>query len=45
MNITYKVQLPFKENHPLIHDHFELCKRRLLNLHQKLKDNHDLLKT
>ena len=38
------MQLPFKENHPLIHDHFELCKRRLLNLHQKLKDNPDLLK-
>ena len=30
----YEVRLPFKENHPLIHDNFELCKRRLLNLHQ-----------
>ena len=29
----YEVRLPFKENHPLIHDNFELCKRRLLNLH------------
>ena len=38
------MRLPFKENHPLIHDNFELCKRRLLNLHQKLKDNPDLLK-
>ena len=41
----YEVRLPFKENHPLIHDNFELCKRCLLNLHQKLKDNPDLLKT
>ena len=40
----YEVRLPFKENHPLIHDNFALCKRRLLTLHQKLKDNPDLLK-
>ena len=38
----YEVRLPFKENHPLIH---ELCKRHLLNLHQKFKDNPDVLKT
>ena len=38
------MRLPFKENHPLIYDNFELCKRRLLNLHQKLKANPDLLK-
>ena len=24
---TYEVSLPFKENHPLIHDHFELSKK------------------
>ena len=40
----YEVRLPFKENHPLIHDNFALCKRRLLTLHRKLKDNPDLLK-
>ena len=40
----YEVRLPFKEIHPLIHDNFELFKKRLLNLHQKLKDNSDLLK-
>ena len=40
----YEVRLPFKENHRMIHDNLELCKRRLLNLHQKLKDNPDLLK-
>ena len=40
----YEVRLPFKENHPLIHDNFEFCKKRLLNLHRKLKDNPDLLK-
>ena len=34
----YEVRLPFKENHPLIHDNFELCKRCSLNLHQKPKD-------
>ena len=28
----------------MIHDNFELCKRRLLNLHQKLKNSSDLLK-
>ena len=44
MNIT-SVRLPFKDNHPLIHDNFELCKRLLLNLHQKLIGNPDLLKT
>ena len=27
----HEVGLPFKENHPLIHDNFELCKRRLLS--------------
>ena len=40
----YEVRLPLKENHPLIHDNFALCKRCLLTLHQKLKDNSDLLK-
>ena len=41
----YEVRLPFKENHSLIHDNFELCKRPLLNLCQKHQDNPDLLKT
>ena len=41
----YEVRLPFKENHSLIHDNFELCKRPLLNLYQKHQDNPDLLKT
>ena len=40
----YEDRLPFKENYPLIHENYELWKRRLLNLHQKLKDNPDLLK-
>ena len=30
----FEMRLPFKENHLLIHDNFELCKRRLLNLHE-----------
>ena len=42
--IRYEVPLPFKENHTLINDNFYLCKRRLLNLYQKLKDNPNLLK-
>ena len=40
----YEVRLTFKENHPLIHDNFELWERRLLNLREELKDNLDLLK-
>ena len=40
----YEVGLPFKENHPLIHDNFELRKNRLLDLRGKLRDNLDLLK-
>ena len=42
--IRYEVPLPFKENHTLINDNYYLCKRRLLNLYQKLKDNTNLLK-
>ena len=41
----YEVRLPFKENHPLIHDKLiKLCKRRLLNLHRTLKNSPNLFK-
>ena len=34
---TYEVSLSFKENHPLIHDHFELSKKRLRIFTKDLK--------
>ena len=40
----YEVRLPFKEDHPQIHDNFELCKNRLLRLHKRLKENPELFK-
>ena len=38
-----KVKLPFKENHPLIHDNFQICKERLLKLQKKLKNDTEIL--
>ena len=43
-NGRYEVELPFKENHPVIHDHFILCKKRLCNTFTRLKRNPELLK-
>ena len=43
-NGRYKVELPFKKNHPAIHDHFEICKKRLCNTFTHLKRNPELLK-
>ena len=40
----YEVNLPFKENKPILHDNFELSKKRLLKLHSKLKNEPELLK-
>ena len=39
----YETKLPFKENHALLHDHFDLCKKRLEGLHARLKQDPDLL--
>ena len=39
----YEVKLPFKENHPLIHDNFQMCKERLLKLHKKVKNDPEVL--
>ena len=40
----YEVELAFKENHPVIHDHFTLCKKRLCNTFTRLKRNSEFLK-
>ena len=42
-NGRYELDLPFKENHPVIHDHFILCKKRLCNTFTRLKRNPELL--
>ena len=39
----YETNLPFKENHALLHNNFELSKKRLEVLHTKLKQDPDLL--
>ena len=39
----YEVKLPFKENHPLIHDNFQMCKKQLLKLHKNLKNDPEIL--
>ena len=33
------MELPFNENHPVIYDHFILCKKRLYNTFTRLKNN------
>ena len=40
----YKTKLPFKENHPVLYDHFDLCAKRLEQLFKKLKNDKELLK-
>ena len=37
------MELPFKENHPVIHNHFILCKKRLCNTFTRLNCNPELL--
>ena len=39
----YEVELPFKENHPVIHDYFTICKKRFLNTFARLKCNPEFL--
>ena len=41
----YEVSLPFKQNLPVIQDNFTTCEKRLLKLHEKLKQNPELLKS
>ena len=33
----YELKLPFKKNHPLTHDNFQMCKERLLKLYKNFK--------
>ena len=39
----YEAKLPFKETHPILSDNFNLCKKRLMNLYSKLKNDPELL--
>ena len=39
----YETKLPFKESHALLHDAFDLCKKRLEGLHARLKQDPYLL--
>ena len=40
----YEAKLPFRETHDILHDHFNLCEKRLLKLHSNLKNDTVLLK-
>ena len=39
----YEVNLPFKNNHPIVHDNYNLSEQRLMKLHEKLRDDPELL--
>ena len=41
-NGHYKVRLPFKENHAVIPDYYELCKNRLSKLYNRLSQDRNL---
>lgn len=40
----YEVNLPFKNNHPIVHDNYELSEQRLMKLHKKLRNDQEFLK-
>ena len=40
----YEAKLPFKETHPILHDHYKLCEIRLEKLVLRLKKEPELLK-
>ena len=40
----YEAKLPFRETHEILHDHFNLCGKCLLNLYSNLKNDTVLLK-
>ena len=42
-NGRYKVRLPFKENHAVIPDYYDLCKNRLSKLYNRLSQDRNLL--
>ena len=39
----YEVSLPWKEHHPLLPDHYDLCHKRLINLLRRLRQSPQLL--
>ena len=41
----YETNLSFKKNHPVLYDHFDLCKNRLEQLFKKLKNDKEFFKT
>ena len=41
----YEIELPFKYNHPVLPDNFELSKKRLMNLREKLLQDLEKLET
>ena len=43
-DLRYEAKLPFKEHHPLLHDHFSLFEKRLQKLQSFLKNETVLLK-
>ena len=40
----YEVRLPFKEDHPVTEENYELCKKRLPQLMKQLDNNQNLKK-
>ena len=40
---SYEVEIPFKENHCLMHYDFQMCKERFLKLHKKLTNDLEIL--
>ena len=39
----YDAKLPFKETHPFLGDNLNLCKKRMINLYSKLKNDPEIL--
>ena len=39
----YQVSLPWRDNHPMLPDNYQLCHKRLINLIRRLKQNLVLL--
>ena len=44
MEGRYEVNLPWKEQHETLHDNFEMSRRRLMNLLQRLQREPEVLK-
>ena len=44
MRPWFKVKIPFRETHDILHDNFTLCEKPLLKLYSNLKNDTILLK-